>query len=328
MNQGESGRDAESAAAPAPETTADPDDRAPESGSEQKQSSPDASRQQVLLVTGMSGAGRTTAGNALEDVGWHVVDNLPPQMLLPLVDVAEKAAGGLPRLAVVVDVRGGARFSEVDQMVRTLRARTATRVLFLDASDNALVRRFESVRRPHPLQAGGTLLDGITAERARTAQLRASADVVVDTSELNIHKLATTITDLFGEPDAPGVNLTLTSFGHKYGVPTDADIVADARFLPNPYWIPELRPGSGLDAEVSDYVLAQEGAADFVDRFAALLEPVIAGYGRENKRHATIAIGCTGGRHRSVALIEELARRLASQPGVGVTTRHRDLDRE
>ncbi|MET0589747.1 MAG: RNase adapter RapZ [Naasia sp.] len=294
----------------------------------QRASTPESRRQQVLLVTGMSGAGRTTAGNALEDVGWYVVDNLPPQMLLPLVDVAEHAGDSLPRIAVVVDVRGGARFSEVDQMVRDLRSRTQTRVLFLDASDAALVRRFEQVRRPHPLQAGGTLLDGITAERARTSQLRASADVVVDTSELNIHQLATSITDLFGEPDAPGVNVTLTSFGHKYGVPTDADIVADARFLPNPYWVPELRPGSGLDPEVSEYVFAQEGAAEFVDRFSSLLEPVLAGYGRENKRHATIAIGCTGGRHRSVALIEEIARRLNASPGVGVTVRHRDLGRE
>jgi len=284
--------------------------------------------QSVLVVTGMSGAGRTTAGNALEDLGWYVVDNLPPQMLLPLIDVAEHAGESLPRIAVIVDVRGGARFSELDELVRQLRKRTQIRVLFLDASDSALVRRFESVRRPHPLQAGGTLLDGITAERTRTAQIRSMADIVVDTSELNIHQLATAIRDLFRHGDEPGVRLTLTSFGHKYGVPTDADIVADARFLPNPYWIPELRPGTGLDEDVSEYVFAQDGAEEFVDRFAAMLEPVIAGYARENKRHATIAVGCTGGRHRSVALIEELARRLGALPGVGATVRHRDLGRE
>ncbi|MFD1713557.1 RNase adapter RapZ [Amnibacterium flavum] len=289
---------------------------------------PASAAQTVLVVTGMSGAGRTTAGNALEDVGWYVVDNLPPQMLLPLIDVAEHAGDSLPRIAVIVDVRGGARFSEVDELVRELRSRTQMRVLFLDASDTALVRRFEQVRRPHPLQAGGTLLDGITAERDRTAQIRATADVVVDTSELNVHQLASTITELFGEADTPGVRVTLTSFGHKYGVPTDADIVADARFLPNPFWVPELRPGTGLDSNVSDYVFAQEGAGEFVDRFAAMLEPVLAGYSRENKRHATIAVGCTGGRHRSVALVEELAKRLGSLPGVGVTVRHRDLGRE
>jgi RNase adapter protein RapZ len=288
----------------------------------------ESSGQSVLVVTGMSGAGRTTAGNALEDVGWYVVDNLPPQMLIPLIDVAEHAGDSLPKVAVIVDVRGGARFSEIDELVRGLRSRTPIRVLFLDASDSALVRRFEQVRRPHPLQGGGTLLDGITAERTRTSQMRAMADVVVDTSELNVHQLASTITELFGEADEPAVRVTLASFGHKYGVPTDADIVADARFLPNPYWIPELRPGSGLDSDVSEYVFAQEGAMEFVDRFAAMLEPVLAGYSRENKRHATIAVGCTGGRHRSVAIIEELARRLGSLPGVGVTVKHRDLGRE
>jgi UPF0042 nucleotide-binding protein len=284
--------------------------------------------QSVLVVTGMSGAGRTTAGNALEDVGWYVVDNLPPQMLVPLIDVAEKAGDSLPRVAVVVDVRGGARFSEIDELVGQLRSRTSLRVLFLDAGDDALVRRFEQVRRPHPLQEGGTLLDGISAERLRTAQIRSMADVVVDTSALNVHQLASTITDLFGEPDEPDVRVTLASFGHKYGVPTDADIVADARFLPNPYWVPELRPGTGLDHDVSEYVFAQEGAVQFVDRFASMLQPVLAGYARENKRHATIAVGCTGGRHRSVAIIEELSRRLGSLPGVGVTVKHRDLGRE
>ncbi|THG33094.1 RNase adapter RapZ [Naasia lichenicola] len=284
--------------------------------------------QAVLVVTGMSGAGRSTVGNALEDLGWYVVDNLPPQMLVPLIDVAEHAGEALPRIAVVVDVRGGALFSELRESVHKLKAGTQIKVLFLDATDAALVRRFEQVRRPHPLQGGGGILDGITAERTRTAEIREQADFVIDTSELNIHQLTNQITDLFSEADTPGVRVTLTSFGYKYGLPTDADIVADARFLPNPYWVPELRPGTGLDSDVSGYVLAQEGARPFIDAYAGALEPVLAGYRRENKRHATIAIGCTGGRHRSVAMVEELARQLREQPGVSVSVKHRDLGRE
>ncbi len=286
------------------------------------------SRQSVLIVTGMSGAGRTTVGNALEDLGWYVVDNLPPQMLVPLIDVAEHAGESLPRIAVVVDVRGGTLFSELRDLVQQLKAGTHVRVLFLEANDAVLVRRFEQVRRPHPLQGDGTILDGITEERQRTAAVREQADIVVDTSEFNIHQLSTVITELFSEADAPGVRVTLASFGYKYGLPPDADIVADARFLPNPYWVPELRPGTGLDSDVSTYVLGQEGAAEFVDGYSAALLPVLAGYRRENKRHAMIAVGCTGGRHRSVAIVEELARRLRSHPGVSVSVKHRDLGRE
>jgi UPF0042 nucleotide-binding protein len=285
-------------------------------------------RQSVLIVTGMSGAGRSTVGNALEDLGWYVVDNLPPQMLMPLLDVAEHAGQSLPRIAVVVDVRGGALFSELRDLVQQLKTGNQVRVLFLEANDAALVRRFEQVRRPHPLQGDGTILDGISEERSRTAGIREQADIVVDTSEFNIHQLSNVITELFSEADQPGVRITLTSFGYKYGLPADADIVADARFLPNPYWVPELRPGTGLDAEVSDYVLGQEGAAEFIDGYAAALSPVLTGYRRENKRHAMIAIGCTGGRHRSVAMVEELARRLRTQPGVSVSVKHRDLGRE
>ncbi len=285
-------------------------------------------RQSVLIVTGMSGAGRTTVGNALEDLGWYVVDNLPPQMLVPLLDVAEHAGESLPKIAVVVDVRGGAMFSELRDLVQQLKAGTQVRVLFLEANDAVLVRRFEQVRRPHPLQGDGTLLDGISEERVRTAPVREQADIVVDTSEFNIHQLSTAITELFSEADAPGVRVTLMSFGYKYGLPADADIVADARFLPNPHWVPELRPGTGLDREVSSYVLGQEGAEEFVDGYSAALSPVLAGYRRENKRHAMIAVGCTGGRHRSVAIVEELARRHRSQPGVSVSVKHRDLGRE
>ena len=284
--------------------------------------------QEVLIVTGMSGAGRSTVGNALEDLGWYVVDNLPPQMLRPLVELAGKAGNNLPKVAAVVDVRGGKLFADLEQTVEALREATPVRVLFLEATDAALVRRFEQVRRPHPLQGDGTLLDGIAAERQRMLGLRESSDLIVDTSDLNIHQLATKISETFSSADTPGLQLTVLSFGYKYGLPADADLVADMRFLPNPFWIPGLRALSGLDDPVSDYVLAQEGAVEFVDRYVRALEPVLAGYQRENKRHATIAIGCTGGKHRSVAIVQRLATLLREQPGVAVSIKHRDLGRE
>jgi UPF0042 nucleotide-binding protein len=200
-------------------------------------------------------------------------------------------------------------------------------MLFLDATDAALVRRFEQVRRPHPLQGDGTLLDGITEERTRMAELRSQSDLVIDTSDLNIHQLATAIAEQFSE-DGDATRVTVLSFGFKYGLPSDSDNVADARFLPNPFWVPELRNQSGLDEPVRQYVLGGEGAMEFVDAYASALAPVLDGYRRENKRHATIAVGCTGGKHRSVAIAEELGRRLRELPGVTVNVRHRDLGRE
>jgi UPF0042 nucleotide-binding protein len=283
---------------------------------------------QVLIVTGMSGAGRSTVANALEDLGWYVVDNLPPQMLKPLVDLSSRAGDTLPKIAAVVDVRGGEFFLDLRDIVQNLRGGRELRMLFLEATDAALVRRFEQVRRPHPLQGDGTLLDGITAERARMVEIREASDIIIDTSELNIHQLATKVTEEFSATDAPGVRVTLMSFGFKYGLPTDVDMVADMRFLPNPFWSPELRPFNGKDRVVSEYVLAQEGAAEFVEQYSRALAPVLAGYQRENKRHATIAIGCTGGKHRSVAVAEELAERLRHLPGVAVSVKHRDLGRE
>ena len=288
----------------------------------------EAEGQEMLIVTGMSGAGRSTVGNALEDLGWYVVDNLPPQMLRPLVELVERAGASLPRIAAVVDVRGRDFFSELQDIIQALRTGVNVRVVFLDATDAVLVRRFESVRRPHPLQGNGTLLDGIGAERARLAELRESSDIVVDTSDLNIHQLATLITETFAEAGRAGLRITLLSFGFKYGLPADADLVADARFLPNPFWIPELRHLNGEDPEVAEYVLAQPGAREFIDAYASALEPVMAGYQRENKRHATIAVGCTGGKHRSVAIVAELAERLGKLPGVAVSVKHRDRGRE
>jgi UPF0042 nucleotide-binding protein len=288
----------------------------------------DSHSQEVLIVTGMSGAGRSTVGNALEDLGWYVVDNLPPQMLRPLVDLAGKAGDTLPKIAAIVDVRGGRLFTDLQDIVKELRSGPAVRVVFLEATDAELVRRFEQVRRPHPLQGDGTLLDGIAAERARMLPMREDSDMIIDTTDLNTHQLATTIYEAFASDNTPGLQLTVLSFGFKYGVPTDADLVADMRFLPNPFWVPELRMHSGLDAEVSDFVLGQEGAMEFLDNYVKALTPVLAGYQRENKRHATIAIGCTGGKHRSVAVAEKLAGILRAQSGVVVSVKHRDLGRE
>ncbi len=282
----------------------------------------------VLIVTGMSGAGRSTVANALEDLGWYVVDNLPPQMLRPLVDLAVHPGSALPKIAAVVDVRGGKIFADLALIIDELRDRATVRVLFLEATDAALVRRFEQVRRPHPLQLDGTLLDGIARERERMLEVRELSDIVIDTSELNIHQLATTVSQIFAPAGTADVKLTLESFGFKYGAPTDVDMIADARFLPNPFWQEELRSSTGLDAAVSDYVLGQEGALEFLDAYFATLQPVLAGYARENKRHATIAIGCTGGKHRSVAMIEQLAARVRTLPGIAVTVKHRDLGRE
>jgi RNase adapter protein RapZ len=234
----------------------------------------------------------------------------------------------LSRIAVVVDVRGGQLLTELEEAAKADGAGPQLRLLFLEANDAALIRRFEAVRRPHPLQGAGTILDGITAERAMTAAVREQSDIIIDTSELNIHQLATTINELFADDETPGVRVTITSFGFKYGVPTDADMVADARFLPNPFWVPELRSLTGKDVEVRDYVLGQPGALEFVERYAEALRPVLAGYQRENKSHATIAIGCTGGKHRSVAVVERMADLIAAQPGVAVNVKHRDLGRE
>jgi UPF0042 nucleotide-binding protein len=284
---------------------------------------------EMLIVTGMSGAGRSTAANALEDLGWYVVDNLPPQMLKPLLELTQYAGSALPKVAVVVDVRGRELFTELPDVTRALRdARQQLRVLFLDASDDVLVRRFEAVRRPHPLQDAGTILDGIRRERDRLATVREGADVVIDTSGFNIHQLATAIVDMFSEQGAARHLLTIVSFGFKYGLPPDADLVADMRFLPNPFWVEELRPLTGEDDAVRAYVLDAPGAQEFIDAYERAMHPVLEGYQRENKRHSVLAIGCTGGKHRSVAIARELAQRLATMPGVAVRVAHRDLGRE
>ncbi|MEC5190925.1 MULTISPECIES: RNase adapter RapZ [unclassified Arthrobacter] len=284
---------------------------------------------ELLVVTGMSGAGRSTAADALEDHGWYVVENLPPQMLGTLAEIVSHAPGSISKLAVVMDVRSKELFVDIRTALRNLEASgVAFRVLFLDANDDVLVRRFEQGRRPHPLQGGGRILDGIAAERELLHELRTSADIVLDTSMLNVHGLATAITELFSETGPVALRLNVMSFGFKYGLPVDANFVADARFIPNPHWVPALRPHTGLDDDVSSYVLQAQGVSDFVERYVLALEPVLDGYRRENKHYATIAVGCTGGKHRSVAVAVELSRRLAQYPRVTVTTTHRDLGRE
>lgn len=289
----------------------------------------DLRRHELLIVTGMSGAGRSTVGNALEDLGWYVVDNLPPQMLGPISDLFTLTKTNLPKLAVVIDVRGGEFFSELHEHLAVLRAKQLNlRVLFLEATDAALVKRFEQVRRPHPLQADGTILDGIAAERSRLISLRETADVIIDTSELNVHQLSNKITDSFSLEEKKKLHVTVMSFGFKYGLPADADLVADMRFLPNPFWEEGLRPFTGEDRNVSNFVLSAAGAEEFIENYLSALRPVIRGYATENKRYATIAIGCTGGKHRSVAVSKRIATELAKFEDVAVSLKHRDLGRE
>lgn len=286
-------------------------------------------KHELLVVTGMSGAGRSTVGNALEDLGWYVVDNLPPQMLEPISELFSLTKTPNPRLAVVIDVRGGEFFSELSEHLQNLRIKVPNlRLLFLEAADSALVKRFESVRRPHPLQGNGTLLDGISIERTALLTIREQADFVIDTSELNIHQLSTKTAELFSADSAKKLALTVMSFGFKHGLPADADHVADMRFLPNPFWDEALRPFNGQDEPVSNFVLSQPGAQDFITNYVAALKPVLAGYMRENKRYAMIAIGCTGGKHRSVAVVAAIAELLSELDDVAVSVKHRDLGKE
>lgn len=285
---------------------------------------------QVLIITGMSGAGRSRAAAVLEDLDWYVIDNLPAQMLTHLVGMLTSGAAGTraQRLAAVIDVRGREFFQDLAPVLEGLRESGVDyRILFLDASDEVLVRRFEQVRRPHPLQGSGRILDGIAAERAAISDLRERADTLIDTSELNVHDLAREVRTVVTNAGEDVLQVSVLSFGFKYGLPLDADHVVDVRFLANPYWITELRHLTGRDAPVRDYVLGLPGAVTFVDRYVEALEPVLAGYLNEEKRYVTIAVGCTGGKHRSVAISEAIAARLRDQ-GHHVAVSARDLGKE
>ncbi|MEQ4521629.1 RNase adapter RapZ, partial [Nocardioides kribbensis] len=267
-------------------------------------------RGELVVVTGMTGAGRSTAAKELEDLGYFVVDNLPPSLVREVVRLVDDSQGLSQPIAVVVDVRSGSFFASLRANLAHDSVGRRTTLVFLEATDEVLVRRQEAARRPHPLQGSGRLLDGLQREREVLADLRGDADLLIDTSALNVHQLTARISEAFGTPDSTALRIRVISFGFKYGIPVDADFVADMRFLPNPHWIPELRPGTGRDPEVAGYVLSRDGAEEFLDAYVPLLTGVAEGYLREGKRFMRVAIGCTGGKHRSVAMTEETTRRL------------------
>jgi UPF0042 nucleotide-binding protein len=283
----------------------------------------------VILVTGLSGAGRGTAAKVLEDLGWYVADNLPPELIARMVELGLAAGSRITQLAVVMDVRSRGFTGDLDGVRSELAARNISpRVLFLEASDEILVRRYEQNRRSHPLQGNQTLAEGIAAERTMLAPVRAGADLVIDTSTLSVPALRESIERAFGGEAVAHTSVTVESFGYKYGLPMDADTVMDVRFLPNPHWVDALREHTGQHPAVRDYVLGQAGAEEFLDTYHQLLEVVIDGYRREGKRYMTVAIGCTGGKHRSVAMAEALAGRLEGGHDLTVRVLHRDLGRE
>ncbi|HUO37684.1 MAG TPA: RNase adapter RapZ [Mycobacterium sp.] len=283
----------------------------------------------VVLVTGLSGAGRGTAAKVLEDLGWYVADNLPPELIAQMVDLGLAAGSRITQLAVVLDVRSRGFTGDLDWVRNDLATRGIwPRVLFLEASDDILVRRYEQVRRSHPLQGDQTLAEGIVAERSMLAPLRAAADLIIDTSSLSVPGLRESIERAFGGEAVAHTSVTVESFGFKYGLPMDADMVMDVRFLPNPHWVDELRRHSGQHPAVADYVMSAPGAGEFLDTYHRLLALVVDGYRREGKRYMTVAIGCTGGKHRSVAMAEALAGRLERDDQLSVRVLHRDLGRE
>ncbi|MEP6696527.1 MAG: RNase adapter RapZ [Pseudonocardiales bacterium] len=282
----------------------------------------------LVIVTGLSGAGRSTVALALEDVGYYVVDNLPQSLVESMVALGQQSEGTARRMALTLDVRSRAFSSDLVGTVQHLRDQGyRPRVIYLDASDESLIRRYDSARRRHPLQGDDRLSDGIAAERALLDGARGEADLVIDTSDLNVNQLRSKIEALFRGGEEPRLAVTLLSFGYKYGLPGDADLVTDVRFLPNPHWVPDLRNQTGRDPEVSAYVLGQPSAGEFLDCYSALLRMLIPGYEREGKRYLTVAVGCTGGKHRSVAISEEIGRRLAASD-VPVRVSHRDLGQE
>lgn len=302
------------------EHVAAPSDPAPQHGDERPG--------EVVIITGLAGAGRETAAHALEDLGWYVVFNIAPQLIGTLYELQASAEGLDNRFAVVVDPRSGPFFSELSDVIRELRRRDIrVRLVFLTADESTLVRRFDSVRRPHPLQGEEGVVEGIRREREMLAPYRRLADVAIDTSPLNVHQLTMKMRDAFGTRDERRLTVNMLSFGFKYGIPIEADHVSDVRFIPNPYWVPGLRPLRGTDRQVAEYVLGDANAAEFVDKYLDMITPVLRGYSIENKHFTTLAIGCTGGKHRSVAIAEHIGEQLRRR-GHAVRIRHRDLGRE
>lgn len=285
----------------------------------------------VVVITGMSGAGRSTVSHALEDLGWYVVDNLPPSLLANLCDMA---ATSTSRIAVVIDVRGREFFGDLNSAFSELADRGIERqILFVDANDEVLVRRFESTRRPHPLQGDDRIVDGIARERERLREVRSMADLLIDSSSLNIHQLESRIEEFFNTTSIAHLRVNILSFGYKYGIPVDADLLMDCRFIANPHWDPELRPLTGLDKAVSARVLETPNVQDFLIKYQSLFETMAVGFFQEGRKYLTLAIGCTGGKHRSVAIAEELTRLLnlrglVSGERIEARAIHRDLGRE
>jgi UPF0042 nucleotide-binding protein len=281
-----------------------------------------------VIVTGLSGAGRSEAARCLEDLGYFVVDNLPPALIGKMAELAA-GSGGPERVAIVADVRGGVFFSELSQGLEELKSlKIPYRILFLEASDGDLVNRFEATRRRHPLAARDRMAEGIRRERAMMQTLRGDADLIIDTSSMTPHELRDRVREAFAlSPPEAGLQVSIMSFGYKYGLPRDADVVLDVRFLPNPYWVTKLRPLPGTDQRVRGYVHAQKPYGEFMKRLRALLEFTVPGYISEGKSYLSIAVGCTGGRHRSVVVAEELGM-FFMKKGMPVTVEHRDLHRE
>jgi UPF0042 nucleotide-binding protein len=296
---------------------------------------PDAHPVEVVIVTGLSGAGRGTAARVLEDLGWYVADNLPPELIGRLIELGAAADPPITKLALVMDVRSRFFTGDLSGVTDQLRANgVGTRLLFLEASDDVLIRRFGFARRRHPLQsesADGTLSAGIAAERRALSKVKTAADLVIDTTALSVHQLHRKLEEAYGGGAPAALQVTIQSFGFKYGVPLDADMVFDVRFLPNPHWIPELREHTGQDAVVSEYVLSRPGAEDYVNTCRHLVDLTTSGYRQEGKRYMTVAVGCTGGKHRSVAIAEELGELLGRPDSAStdvVRVVHRDLGRE
>jgi len=286
---------------------------------------------EVVVITGMSGAGRSTVAHALEDLGWYVVDNLPPSLL---TNLCEMAAHSTSQVAVVIDVRGREFFGNLSSALSDLADRRIKhQVLFVDANDDVLVRRFESTRRPHPLQGNDRIVDGIAKEREQLREVRSVVDVLVDSSAFNIHQLEARIAELFATSSTAELRVNILSFGYKYGIPVDADLVMDCRFIANPHWDLSLRPLTGLDTAVSERVLGTANVQDFLIKYQSLFETMAEGFFQEGRKYLTLAIGCTGGKHRSVAVAQELARLFNQRGVVGdqriqATAIHRDLGRE
>jgi len=281
-----------------------------------------------VIITGMSGGGLSSAAKVFEDKGYFVSQNLPPQLILEMMELAATKGSPVDKLAVVTDVRARIFKGSLKDMIEQARKHGYNPfILYLEARDEVLIKRFDSVRRTHPLQGDNPLSVGIARERAELARVRDAADVIIDSSNLSIHDLRRAIEASIGDLDSAKQHVTVQSFGFKHGSPRDADLIFDVRFLPNPYWIEELRNFRGVDKPVSDYVLSRPGASDFVDGVVSLLGSMLAGYKHEGKDFVTVGIGCTGGHHRSVAVSEEIGRRLSQRGDVDVSVMHRDLQR-